>query len=196
MLWFTFLSTGPRVGELLGLRWRDVDLGRGLLRVVRKLVELRGRLYFEVVAKTAAGQRPVALDEATVAILGVHRDRQQALRQQLGGAWGDQDLVFCNQAGGPLYPCNVARRFTALVRRSGLPKLSPHGMRHTHATLLLGEDVHPKLVSERLGHASIGITLNTYSHVLPGMHRKAADAIGRALAPRPCTRPAADEGED
>jgi integrase len=91
------------------------------------------------------------------------------------------DLVFATTDGGPILPANLLRSFRRIVQRAGVPPITFHALRHTHATLLLKEGTHAKIVSERLGHANIGITLDTYSHVLPGMQREAAESIDRAL---------------
>jgi integrase len=179
-VWLVALTTGMRRGELLGLRWADVDLVRGELHVRQSLVEVDGKPVFQE-PKTASGRRKVALSVASVAALRTHRTSQLEHQLALGGAWRDMDLVFATADGGPILPANLLRSFRRIVKRASVPAITFHALRHTHATLLLKEGTHAKIVSERLGHANIGITLDTYSHVLPDMQREAAESIDRAL---------------
>ncbi len=127
--------------------------------------------------KTAKGRRTVTLDAVTVAALREHRKRQAAERLQLGGGWRDLDLVFCRVDGTPLHPERFSRSFVDRVRQLGLPKIRLHDLRHGWATLALAAGVHPKVVQERLGHANIAITLDTYSHVTAGLHGDAAEKV-------------------
>jgi len=129
--------------------------------------------------KTAKGRRTIALDPATVAFLRQHRARQVAERLLLGAGYVDQDLVVCAPDGGPQHPKRLSYFFTKELRRAGLPTIRLHDLRHTHATLALRAGVHPRVVQERLGHANVGITLDTYSHVDPAMQ---ADAAARVAA--------------
>ncbi|RIK36689.1 MAG: site-specific integrase [Chloroflexi bacterium] len=179
-IWLLALTTGMRRGELLGLRWGDLDLTRGELHVRQSLVEVDGRAVFQE-PKTASGRRKVALSDATVTALRSHRAKQNERRLSLGSVWRDLDLVFTVADGGPILPANLLRSYRRIVERAGVPAITFHGLRHTHATLLLKEGTHAKIVSERLGHANIGITLDTYSHVLPDMQTEAAKSIDRAL---------------
>jgi integrase len=120
-----------------------------------------------------------------VAALRAHRARQLEERLVVGAAWENRDLVFCTETGAPLNGISILRySFYPLLKHAGIPKVRFHDLRHTTATLLLREGVHPKIVAELLGHASISITLDTYSHVLPDMMRHAAAAMGRALYSR------------
>lgn len=179
-IWILAMTTGLRRGELLALRWQDVDLTGHVLHIRRSLVELGSQLLFQD-PKTSAGRRAVQLSLVTVAALREHRTQQNVQRLRLGAAWQDYDLVFTTALGGPIAPRNLIRRFKELTPAAGLPPIRFHDLRHTHATLLLQEGTHAKIVSERLGHANIAITLDTYSHVLPGMQREAAESIDRAL---------------
>jgi integrase len=179
-IWITALTTGMRRGELLGMRWRDIDFERGVLNVQQCLVAVAGERYFEP-PKTAKGRRVVALSSETVAALREHRARQNVRRLALGPAWRDGDLVFTVDNGGPIWPDDVSHRFAALVEKAGVPCIRLHGTRHTHATLLLRKGVHLKIVSERLGHSGIQMTADVYSHVTPDMQRDAARAIDTAL---------------
>ena len=172
-------TTGLRLGELLGLRWKDIDLGRGVLSVNRTLTRTGAdKLSFDR-PKSAKSRRSVGLTPDTLEVLKEHRQRQRA-----EGLGHDEGLVFCSGRGTPLNPSNVRNRsFKPLFRRAGLPDVTFHAAtRHTYATLLLSEGVHPKIVQELLGHARVGLTLDTYSHVLPGMGDGAVRAIRDALS--------------
>jgi integrase len=179
-VWLLALMTGLRRGELLGLRWEDVDLGRGVLHVRRSLVELGSKLVIQE-PKTRSGRRVVALGASCVTALKAHRAHQNEQRLSLGAAWRDDGLVFTTADGGAIAPRNLIRRFKELTTQAALPAIRFHDARHTHATLLLKQGQHAKIVSERLGHANIAITLDTYSHVLPNMQRDAADDLDAAL---------------
>lgn len=173
-------TTGMRRSELLGLRWRDLDLDGGRLSVSQTVVSVDYSVSFST-PKTGHGRRSVALDSATSLALRQHRKRQLEERLALGGYAEDHDLAFCDLDGRPLHPSQQSKRFDRLVRSSGLPRLRFHDLRHTHATLALQAGVHPKVVSERLGHADIGTTLNTYSHAIPAMQEEAAERIAALL---------------
>jgi integrase len=179
-LWVLALHTGMRRGEVLGVRWQDLDLDRALLRVRQSLVQSGGVLGFQE-PKTSSSRRTIALDETCVATLREQRNRQMVQRLEMGPLWHGQDLVFDTDLGMPLHPSNVNRRFVALIIRAGVPRIPFHGMRHTHATMLMKHGVNPKVVSERLGHATIAMTLSTYSHVLPQMQEQAAAIFAAAV---------------
>jgi integrase len=178
-VWLLALGTGLRRGELLALRWQDLDLTKGELFVRRNMVQLGSKLVFQE-PKTSAGRRSVRLSPSLTLALKEHRTAQLEQRLLLG-YWRDQDLVFTTADGGPIAPRNLIRRFKALVVRANVPKIRFHDLRHCHATILLQEGLPAKVVSERLGHASIAITLDTYSHVLPNIQEQAAEGIERAL---------------
>ncbi len=178
----TAVMTGLRRGELLGLRWRDVDLDAGLLHVVQSAQWLPGQGWSFRQPKTHHGRRPVALAPATVEVLREHRRRQLEDRLALGEAYRDHDLVFATPLGTPIDTSNLRRAWDRIVNAAGLPHLRFHDIRHIHATLMLAGGVHPKVVAERLGHANVGITLDTYSHVLPNLQAQAATGLERMLA--------------
>jgi integrase len=180
VLWVLALHTGLRRGELLGLRWGDVDLDRAVLQVRRSLVQSGGVMGFQE-PKTSSGRRTIALDAPCVVGLREHRARQAEQRLRMGPLWQDHDQVFATELGTPLQPSNVDRRFRALLTKAGVPRIPFHGLRHTHATLLMKHGVHPKVASERLGHANITLTLSTYSHVLPQMQEEAAAIFAAAV---------------
>ncbi|MEW6047865.1 MAG: tyrosine-type recombinase/integrase [Bacillota bacterium] len=167
------IFTGLRRGELLALRWEDVDLERRVLHVRQALTKLQGKIVFQE-PKSHKSRRTVALAPGTVALLRAHKRRQAENRLRLGAEYHDRGLVFCRENGEPLDPSTITHRFAALAKRAGFPGLRFHDLRHTHATLLLAQGVHPKVVQERLGHEDISTTLNTYSHVLPGLQEQAA----------------------
>ena len=166
--------TGMRRGELLGLRWRDVDLDAAALSVQQTWVRGANGLAFGA-PKTARGRRRITLDAETVGILRAHKRAQAVTRIKAGPIWQDNDLVFAREDGAPVDPDVVSQQFYRFEARAGMLRIRFHDIRHTHATILLLAGVHPKVVSERLGHASIVITLDLYSHVLPGLQEDAVD---------------------
>lgn len=180
-LYVLAVTTGMRQGELLGLRWRDVDLGRGTLSVRATLQRTKQDGYCFSAPKTKHSQRQITLSMIAIAALRCHRIRQD-IERLASPMWEDLDLVFPNTVGKPMDGMNLLHyRFQPLLKRTGLPRIRFHDLRHTAATLLLGRGVNPKIVSEMLGHASIGITLDTYSHVLPTMQQSAAAEMDAAL---------------
>ncbi len=181
-LWHTLAMTGLRRGEALGLRWQDVDLEAGRLSVRRALVP-SGREVVVSEPKTARGRRVVALDPGTVAVLKGQAARQ--LQEQQDAGWTETGLVFTNEDGAALHPEVVSRFFRGAVKETMMPDIRLHDLRHTHATLALRAGIHPKVVSERLGHATVSITLDTYSHAIPAMQEEAAVKIaGLVFVPR------------
>jgi integrase len=161
--WRVLALTGLRRGELLGLSWDAVDLDAGRLAITRTLITGKGAPRFSE-PKTKRGRRSVALDAGTVEALREHRERQFDERLAWGPAYHDHGLVFAREDGTPIWPRTFSRSFDNHVRDAGLPKIRLHDLRHSHATLALQAGVHPKVVQERLGHATIAITLDTYSH--------------------------------
>jgi len=170
-------TTGMRRGEVLGLRWRDVDLDAAELHIVQTLTAVNYQLVFST-PKTKRSRRLISLDTDSVRIVRAHRRRQREERLAVGPAWNDEhDLVFCTEAGEPLNPDRVTHDFRTKSKRAKMKAIRLHDLRHTYATLALKAGVHPKVVSERLGHASVGITLDLYSHVTPAIGRDAADVV-------------------
>ena len=175
------IHTSLRQGELLGLKWEDVDLKNGLIRVRRTLTRYRGRLLLSE-PKTKRSRRTVRLTKPAVDALREHLARQMVQMESLGDLYGDQGLVFATQKGTLVNPSNLRKRsFAPLLKKARLPSTRFHDLRHTCATLLLARNVNPKIVSEMLGHATIAITLDTYSHVLPNMQDGATRALEDAL---------------
>ncbi|CAN5195878.1 hypothetical protein BH20ACT5_BH20ACT5_21630 [soil metagenome] len=169
-------TTGMRRGEALGLRWADLDLTASRAAIRQTVVTVNHEVQLGT-PKTAKGRRTVTLDAVTVAALREHRKVQAAERLLVGAGWRDHDLVFCKVDGTPLHPERFSREFTRRLTRLGLPPIRLHDLRHGWATMALAAGVHPKVVQERLGHASISITLDTYSHVSPALHGEAAETV-------------------
>jgi len=177
---FVAVTTGLRRGELLALRWTDVDLAAGAVSVQQAVEETGDGLHFKE-PKTTRSRRRVPLPALTTRTLLRHRAEQAEARLRAGKGWHDSGLVFTALDGGPCWPSNFERAFRSLKTRAGLD-LRFHDLRHTHASQLLRQGVHPKVVSERLGHASVSITLDIYSHVLPGLQEEAVAKLDDLLA--------------
>jgi integrase len=174
---FMFLATtGMRRGEALGLRWSDIDFSNLTASVEQTVIAVNHEVQFGS-PKTEMGERPVDIDPGTMAALKAHRAAQNRTKLIMGPAWHEHDLVFCRNDGNPLHPERFSRDFDKRVAKSGLPRIRLHDLRHTWATLALRAGVHPKVVQERLGHASISITLGIYSHVAPTMQKEAAAKV-------------------
>jgi integrase len=173
-LFYTSLFTGLRRSELLGLRWEDVDLDLGGISVNRGLHQVGGKTFFRA-PKSSKGRRQVALPPSVCLLLRQHCNSEEAQRTQLGFPQMRRgDLVFARADGTPIPPDILTHAWRKLARKLGFHGIRLHDARHTHATLLLKQGVHPKIVQERLGHATIATTLDTYSHVLPGPQEVAA----------------------
>ena len=197
-LYVLAVTTGLRQGELLGLRWEDVDLESAMVRVRHTLQPPgfpKGAPARLTPPKTRRSLRGVHLPRSAVLSLVRHREIQDAERANANGTWRDRGLVFPNTVGGPMDYTNFAPRYwKPLLRRAGLPDVRFHDLRHTCATLLLMKGVHPKIVSEMLGHSSVSITLDVYSHVIPGMGEAAAEAMEDALSDDPSVGGVGDSG--
>lgn len=180
------LFTGIRPGEALGLKWNDIE--GGILRVRRALVRVAGREPSLEDTKTSRGRRVIPLSDQPIEALQQHRRSQVAWRLKLGTAYQDQELIFANETGGFADAHNITgRHFKPILLRSGLPALRLYDLRHSCATLLLASGEHPKVVQERLGHASIALTLDTYSHVVPGMQERASQRLDDLVMQRSMT---------
>ena len=175
-LWYTIAFTGLRRGEALGLRWSDVDLENARLAVRRALIPINREVVVSE-PKTAKGRRVIALDPSTIEVLKAQAARQLDEQDEWDEAWIDSGVVFTAENGGPLDPETISRYWRQAVKKSLLPQIRLHDLRHTHATLALQAGIHPKVVSERLGHATVSITLDTYSHAIPAMQEEAAALI-------------------
>lgn len=182
--------TGMRRGELVGLRWSDVDLDAGKLRVAQSITIVvepvkdpepgqprTARRLVTGTVKSARSRRTIDLDPDTVAVLRTHRKAAAAQRLQMGAGFTDHGLVFCTKEGGPWSPETITQAFDRAVARSKVKRMKLHGLRHAHATHLLAAGVNPRIVSERLGHSSVSFTLDVYAHVLDGQQADAAAAV-------------------
>ena len=175
-LWRVAVTTGMRRAEILGVRWCDVDFSSNRLAVVQTRLKANGGTYFAG-PKTQRSRRTIAIDPVTVDVLRRHRAAQARERLALGSGYQDHDLIFCFPDGRPLDPDGVTQRFQRHAREARLPVLRFHDLRHTHATLGLMAEVHPKVMQERLGHSSVAFTLDIYSHALPTMQGEAAQKV-------------------
>jgi integrase len=181
-LYVLAITTGMRQGELLGLRWRDIDLERRSIRVTGSLQYIPGQGLVRSQPKTRKSRRQVLLTHLGVKSLRHHRLQQDTQRSRSGERWRELDFVFTSKDGHPLYATNVINRsLPRILRSAGLRKIRFHDLRHTTATLLLGQGVHPKIVSEMLGHSNVGITLDLYSHATPTMQEVATSALDAIL---------------
>ena len=172
--------TGIRRGELLALRWQDIDFENHTITIKQGLVRTQKGLTFNE-PKTERSCRKIDLSEKMISELKIHNARQNQERLAMGAAYCNFDLLFCNSLGSPLDPRNFTKEFQAVLTDAGLPFISFHDMRHTHATLLLAEGENIKVVQERLGHTTVRMTLDTYAHVQPGMQKQATERLERAL---------------
>ncbi|OZM58365.1 integrase [Lottiidibacillus patelloidae] len=168
-----------RQGEVLGLRWQDIDFDIRTLSVTQTLSHDGKTLNRG--AKTKASIRTIALPKETVDKLKHHRKLVEDEKKKAGTIYNDNDLVVCTEIGTPCHPRNILRTMYTVIKKVGLQRIRFHDLRHTHATLLLKQGTHPKIVSERLGHADTRITLDRYSHLLPNMQREVADSFGDML---------------
>jgi integrase len=179
-LWLpTFLAvtSGMRRGELLGLKWDDIDWDKRTLTVKRSLKQSKGQISLEK-PKTRYSLRTITLSDIVISALRVHKRAQAEERLRLGSIYTDRGLVLPAPGGGFLAPDTLSTNFATYIRRHpNLAKLRFHDLRHTHASLLLQAGENAKVVSERLGHASVAFTLDTYGHLLPGMEAGAASKI-------------------
>ncbi len=171
------LGSGMRQGEMLGLKWSDINFDANTVRIERQL----GRDGVLVELKGDARRRTISLPKFTMESLLAYRLIQDQWRKLQGGKYNDQGLIFTTETGRHLNWRNVTRAFKSLLKRGALPNIPFHGMRHTNATLLLLKGVHPKVVQVRLGHSSISITLDIYSHFIPDMDTDAVAKLNAAL---------------
>jgi len=178
-LFILALATGMRRGELLGLKWLDINFERSMLQVQRALTRMpTGLGYKETEPKTRKSRRSIVLTAFAVEALKKHQARQLEMKKAAGEAWEEHDYVFCTTTGKHLHPGHdVLEQLKKLLKKAGLPDVRFHDLRHSTATLLLSKGVHPKVVQEILGHSEISMTLDTYSHVLPTMQKAAMEGL-------------------
>ena len=178
--WLLVATTGLRRAELAGLRWLDVDLAAGRVSPRRPRVVV-DYIVVESDAKTPKGRRSLALDPATLAALRAHQARQAEEKTIIGTGYRDSGLVFTMPDGSPIHPQRISAWFLQHTRAAGLPRIRLHDVRHSYATAALAAGVPPKVISQRLGHATIAITMDTYSHVIPGLDEHAAETVARLI---------------
>lgn len=180
-LYIAFLlavTTGMRRGEILGLRWKNIDFENYSISVIQTLSNTGDRFQE---TKTSNGKRSIALPVEVIDQLRRHKLMIAKEKLKAGPVYQDNDLIVCTSIGTKMLPSNLRRTWNRLLEKCNVPKIRFHDLRHTHATLLLKQGVHPKIVQERLGHANIKVTLDTYSHVLPGLQEEAAKRFGESL---------------
>lgn len=183
-LYLTATLTGMRLGELLGLRWKDLDLTLGVISVQQTLYRLKKRVLLKE-PKSAKARRTISLAPLLIQELNRHREAQVQQRKRLGEKYVDNDLVFCQRNGEPLHGHNITQgNLRRVLKKAGLPRIRFHDLRHCHATHMLRQGENPKVVQERLGHSTPAFTLAVYSHVLPGMQNEAARRLEERLLGR------------
>jgi integrase len=183
-IWLLALSKGLRKGELLGVRWSDIDLDRGTLRVAQTIGALHGKIVFNG-TKNAGSKRMITLRSGVIAAPRAHKVRQLERRLKVA-EWNDQhDLVFTCASGGPIHPDNLDRDFKRWVKLAGVRLIRIHDTRHSYATLALATGEHVKVVSETLGHADVATTLRVYAHVMPSQRVALADKMESLLLQPP-----------
>jgi len=180
-LYHLAVTTGLRKGELLGLKWDDVDWENKRLQVRRQLQRISHKGYEFSEPKSGRGKRVVALGDLTIEKFRKHKEIQKTDKEKVEKSWQEYNLIFPSTIGTPFGPRNLNRHFSELLGKTNLPKIRFHDLRHTAATLMFSQGVHPKVVQERLGHSSISLTLDTYSHVIPSIQSQAADIIDAEL---------------
>jgi integrase len=182
-LYSVALTMGLRQGEALGLRWQDIDLELGYLRIANQLQRVHGAPKL-VEPKTERSRRTLAMPPMITRSLEHHLARQQKERSAAGDRWTETGLVFATVEGKPLDGTAISKGFHRLLERAGLEQRRFHDLRHSCATLLLVQGVSPRVVMDLLGHSQIGLTMNTYSHVIPDLRRDAADRMQDLLGDR------------
>lgn len=180
-MYFLAITTGMRRGELLGLRWRDVNIDEGIVVIEQNLVVVNGRLNYQE-PKTESSYRAVLLPASAVVVLKKHKIQQEREKSLTGINYFDHRLVFCQQNGQPLWPDNISKRqFRNLVEKAGLPRITFHDLRRTHVTLLIAGGADPRQVADRIGHSSLTITLGIYNQVTRGRQGETARLIDEIL---------------
>jgi len=183
-LFYAALFTGMRRSEFLALHWSDIDFIFSQVYVNRSLHQLKDGTYVFTQPKSAKSRRAIALSPSAILTLKEHREKQALERAMLGIPRKDDDLVFSTPEGQPLRPNTISRAWAMLAARTGIKVIRLHDARHTHASLMLKQGIHPKVVQERLGHSSVQVTLDLYSHVVPGIQEAAAARFDEAFNSR------------
>ncbi|MED4332259.1 tyrosine-type recombinase/integrase [Geobacillus stearothermophilus] len=175
------IFTGMRRGEVLGLKWDDVDFENKKIRIKRSLCFVSGKGLIFKEPKTKKSKRQISISQHVVNVLKKHKQKQEFQKEKLGTQYQDNNLIVCTDDGKPLDPRNLLRQFYRLIEEASVPRISFHDLRHTHATILMQQGENPKVVSERLGHSRVGITLDLYSHVSDDLQEQAAEKFENAL---------------
>lgn len=178
-VFYMAIMTGLRQGELLGLRWEDVDLNQRVVHV-RQILEHDGKLFKEG-AKTKSSVRSIAISTSVKSVLLQCKEELNSEKDYLGKDYTNLNLVMCTEKGTPIHPRNLIRAFKQLREKAELPRIRFHDLRHTHATLMISQNEPMKLIADRLGHSKISTTMDTYGHLLPNMQRDASDRLDQTL---------------
>ncbi len=171
------LTIGIRLGEVLALRWQDIDFEAGTLYIHRTLTQGEHYRYVDGEPKTEMSERILLLPQPVIDLLKSHRTQQNAERLKAGPAWQNRDFVFCTEDGKHFWPLSIRRRFYRLLKKAQLPRMRIHDLRHNAASLLASAGVSPKVVQEMLGHSGIEMTMNVYTHTLPSMQKEAVEKM-------------------
>ena len=171
------VTTGMRRGELLALHWEDIDFEKKVVVVHRTVGRISGQGYKETEPKTRSSRRRIVLPDVTLNALRGHRERQKSDCEKAGDRWHERGLVFTNTIGNYFDFYSLLKILRDLLDKAGLPRMRFHDLRHSAATILMAAGVHPKMVQERLGHSTISMTMDIYSHVLPSMQQEVANRI-------------------
>ncbi|WP_462409354.1 tyrosine-type recombinase/integrase [Neobacillus sp. Marseille-QA0830] len=179
-IYFTAIYTGMRRGEVLAIRWQDVDFENKVIYVRQSLQPIK-RIGLTFKEPKSGRSRSISITSSVIKELKKVYKQQFENKLLLGQDYHDYDLVFAQKNGNPIQPSELAKEYRKIISRTHLPYIRFHDLRHTHATLMLQQGVHPKVVSERLGHSTIGITMDTYTHVLPNMQKEAAQQFEQLI---------------
>ncbi|MBA2876378.1 integrase [Anoxybacillus caldiproteolyticus] len=179
--YFLAIFTGMRRGEVLGLKWDDVDFENKKIRIKRSLCFVSGQGLIFKEPKTQKSKRQISISQHVVNVLKKHKQKQEFQKEKLWRQYEDNNLIVCTDDGKPLDPRNLLRQFYRLIEEANVPRISFHDLRHTHATILMQQGENPKVVSERLGHSRVGITLDLYSHVSDDLQEQAAEKFENTL---------------
>ena len=177
------LSLGLRRSEIVGLRWQDIDFVAGTLRVTHSIERIKGKGLQLGELKSTKAQRVLRLPLVCVQALTRQKEKQRVAREWCGASWKEADFVFTTGIGTPMQPEMLTHEFKAAIAAAGLPNMRLHDLRHSCATLLLAQGVHPKLVQETLGHSTYQLTMDTYSHMIPQLRNEVADRMDEILSP-------------
>ena len=182
-LYYLAIHTGMRQSELLGLKWDDLDWNRQMLSVHRQLAYRKGGTFEFREPKTKNGKRTILLGTSAIDILRQHQEKNLYQRRRKGDAWQEHGMMFPSTTGTPVNPSNLRRAFRELLKKSGLPKIRFHDLRHTAASLMLNNGIPVLIVSRRLGHAKPSITLDVYGHLIPSKQEEVVQLMDELLTP-------------